>query len=144
MHPTTRARTFNMVSQPATTAPPTISATLACVSAFSTFPAIKYSVSSTIAVAVRRTQRKRGMFTSAMPYQPTTMLATFSSPGQHAACSCARLMSGTSKPFTLERKRFANMQKRSDMACCAASSMNLPSYLYELRARAGGGWRRKR
>ncbi len=69
------------------------------------------------------------MFTSAMPYQPTTMFATLSSPGQHAATSIGRLMSGTSKPFTSARKRFANKQNRSDMACCAASSMNLPSYL---------------
>ena len=115
-----------MTSQPATSAPTQMSATLSCVPGVSTLFLIQYSVKRTMAVAVRRTQRKSGMFTSAMPYHPTTMLATFRKPGHSEARSTSAFTSGTSNPDLPCRKRLATRQNSSEMPCCAASSRNLP------------------
>jgi hypothetical protein len=115
-----------ITSQPATRAPKQIKATLSCVPGVSTLPLIQYSVNKTMAVAVRRTQRNRGMFTSAMPYHPTTMLATFRNPGHSDARSTSAFTSGTSNPDRPCRNRFASTQNKSEMPCCAASSRNLP------------------
>lgn len=93
-----RESPWRITSQPATSAPRQISATLSCVEGCSTLFLIQYSVSKTTAVAVRRTQRNKGMLTRAMPYHPTTMLATFKKPGHSEARRASGDTSGTSNP----------------------------------------------